>query len=700
VPSRLFLLGLALLLLGLVPVEAQDEVLGTISVRASGTQIWKGDNWQAEGEVLIAYQDIRIQCDQISLNKLSGEIEAEGHVILDQGPSRMAADSLRYNLRKKEGVFVNASGNAPPSFSFTGDLIERIDEKHYRITNGTFTSCETEGRQPWNLHLREALIEQDGYGRFKGVAFRIKQVPVLYFPYLLWPMKKDRAAGILVPSLGYSERRGFFLGNRVYVPLGRSYDTTIHLDYYSKSYYGLGTEFRWAPKKGATGEVFAYAVKDPESGYWQWKIDGKHKQDDFLGFNLLAEIHELSDNDFFQEFENTVQSNTRRSLYSQFYLTRSWGPGIANIRLDRRVTFLSSGDVELHQLPEAEYRVRSNRLGQSSFYWNMITSFNIFNVDRGGDLNATYGRIDLFPELSYTVPGPVWLSITPTIGGRETWYSKRYTENRRGFEDESIDRSYFKAGLDLVGPSFSRIFDLDNEKGTRIKHLIEPRIEYHFLSDSGGNSLLIPVFDEVDSMVKTNRMKFTLSNRLYSRSNKSTGTQEVLSLDLYQEYSFDHPLSYGLDGKTSQRGPYGAALRLLPLHGMTIDARVSVDSMSHHLRSTSLSATLYQNSYHTGLTWYEGYSTAGDRTSSQAQLSFGMAKPDFPLKFDVRIAYDIEKQSMQQQRLSLGYTGSCWGIRAEYRNLESAYYPARDYRIIFSLKGIGDLPIIRGSLSQ
>jgi len=364
------------------------------------------------------------------------------------------------------------------------------------------------------------------------------------------------------------------------------------------------------------------------------------------------------------------------------------------------VTFLTRGDVILFQIPEAEYRVRSSRIRQSSFYWNMITSFNIFNVDRGGDLKATYGRVDLFPEISYSVPGPAWLSITPSVGARETWYSKRYTENRRAFEDEAIDRSYFKVGLDFVGPSFSRIFNLENDKGTRIKHLIEPRIEYHYLSDPGADALLIPVFDEVDSTIQNNRMKFTLSNRLYSKSNRSSSTQEVLSLDLFQEYSFDRPLSFGLGGKSSQRGPWGAALRVTPAQGMTFDARVSVDAISHHLRTTSLSATYYQSSFNTGLTWYEGYSpTSGDRTSSQAQIRFGMTKPDCPFKFNIQLAYDIQRQSMQQQRMALGYTGSCWGVRVEYRDLKSAYYPARDYRIIFSLKGIGDLPIIRGSLS-
>ena len=64
------------------------------------------------------------------------------------------------------------------------------------------------------------------------------------------------------------------------------------------------------------------------------------------------------------------------------------------------------------------------------------------------------------------------------------------------------------------------------------------------------------------------------------------------------------------------------------------------------------------------------------------------------------MAYDVEKDIIQQQRFGLGWQGSCWGLRAEYRDLKSATYPARDYRLVISLKGIGELPAIKGSLGQ
>ncbi len=674
--------------------------MGAIAVRAKGSQAMEGNVWHATEDVVITYQDIRIQCQSVELNKETGDIKAEGGVILDRGPQRFTADSLLYNLKTKNGTFTNATGTAPPTYSFTGAILERVDETHYRILDGTFTACEQD-RPAWDLHLREALIEDEGYGRFKGVAFRIKRLPVLYFPYLLWPVKTERAAGLMMPGFGYSERRGVYLGTRLFVPLGRSYDTTIDFDWFSKNYYGLGVEFRWAPAEGAYGELYAYTVRDPSNGVWQWKVDGLHRQEDVLGFKLTAEIHELSDNDFFQEFENDVQQNTRRYLYSQILATKVRGPATLNLRLDRRVTFLTGDDVTQEQLPEAEIRVRSNRIGRTSLYWNLISSINVFNVDRGGDLKSTYERADLFPEISYTLPGPTWLTVTPSIGGRATWYSSRYTEDRKAFEDKPISRVFAKGGLDLVGPSFSRIFNLNSDKGTRLKHLVEPRLVYQYLSDPGEDIDLIPRFDEVDSTPITHRVTMTLANRLYLKSRKSPSAREVASLDLFQTYSFSDPLSYGAEGKTSQKSPYGVSLRVVPIMGTSIDARAAFDALTNKLRSTSLSASTFRPGYNVGLTWYDGYSSiTGEKTSSQVQARFGLKKPTFPLSFDVHVAYDVEKDIIQQQRFGLGWQGSCWGLRAEYRDLKSATYPARDYRLVISLKGIGELPAIKGSLGQ
>ncbi len=677
---------------------AADEPSAEQAISLSAeSQERSGDIWRGSGSVRILYQDVKVECNEMEYNLLTGSLIARGQVIFDQGPRRFSAEEMHYNLKTKTGVFTNATADMPPTYHYTATRMERIDETHYLVENAIFTSCGGDDKPPWSFRIKRGIVEDEGYGRFRAASLMIKDFPVFHLPYLLWPMKKERAMGMMIPGIGYSQLRGAYLGNSFFIPIGDSWDTTVYLDLFSEGYVGVGSEWRWAPSEGVAGDISLYTIYDKNTGDWEWKINGKHSQDDFLGFRLLAEIHDLSDIDFFQEFDRNFDQNTLRSLYSYFYLTRSWGPAALNIRADRRTTFLDPDDVVLSQLPEIELRVRANSIGDSEVYWSMLSSLSYLNVDRGGELKGNYLRGDLFPVISYTLPGPPWLTITPEIGGRATVYSSRYSDDLTTFVDEWIDRTYLAAGVDIVGPSVSRIFNKEIGGFSKFKHLIEPRVEYTFLSDVDNTG--IPLFDEVDSARPSNRARITLSNRLFGKTKEGVGTRELMSLDLMQDYSFSEPLSSGETGSTSQKGPLGFSLRVAPSPLMTFDARASYHSLYKNLTSTSLAANVNQNSFRSALTWYQGYVPAtGARNSSQVRLLFKFQNKKFPWSGGVNLWYDVQNSELQNQEYEVHYEGSCWGITAAYRDLRNAVYPSKDYRILISLKDVGKLPEIHGSL--
>lgn len=701
---RAALLGWLALAVALVGVaSAADDPAGQPYLLRADSQEWVQEVlWRGTGNVRVVYQDVTIQCDQIQLDLQTGDVEADGNVILDQGPSRLSADRLIYNLRSKTGRLIQAKGHVAPEYYITGAEIAKLDETRFRLDDATFTSCEQETRPPWQFRARKAVIEQEGYGRFWGTSVWVKGAPVFYLPYVVWPVKQERTFGLLVPSMGYSDLRGAYLGNSLFIPIGRSYDTTVVLDLFSEGYVGVGSEWRWAPREGSAGQINLYTVRDPEAGTWQWRVRGKHGQQDFYGFRLLAEVDDLSDIDFFQEFERSYDQNTLRSLYSYLYLTRPWGPGALNLRADRRRTFLSgeSDEILLNQLPEAELRVPSTRIGRSELYWSLISSLNLFDVDRGSGLAATYARADLYPSLSTTLPGPPWLTVTPRVAGRATYYTQQYGRagSQTVFVDEPLLRANFEGGIDLVGPSVSRVFEHGLGTYEKLKHLIEPRIQYTYLSTPDIDIEDVPRFDEVDSLRIRNTVKVLLANRLFGRARATSSATELGSFELFQEYSFAEPLTSG-GSQSSQSGPLNAALRVTPAPGAIFDAKASYDTLFDGLRSTSLTGTLSAGGVYTGLTWYNGYSPqTGDRTSSQLRAAFQFRTADFPLRVDLHLGYDLEQSELQQQRLRVYYQGSCWGVEVEYRDLRIGAYPSRDYRVMIDLKGLGRMLEVQGGL--
>jgi LPS-assembly protein len=699
---RMTLTVLAMIALAGVAEAADEEERVVLHAE---TQLGTAEGWHGEGDVQIIYQDIQIHCDVADWKRATGEVVARGNVILDRGPSRFTADEARFNILDKTGTFFNATAFIDPMYTFTGREIEKLDETHYRIDRATFTTCATDGRPPWSFHVRKAKVEQEGLGRFTSSAMKVRGVPVFYMPYMVWPIKQERAAGLLFPRFGYSNTRGFNFGLPLYIPIGRSYDTTIFADYYTYGYFGLGNNWRWAPVRGARGDLSLYALWDRENEKVEWKVFGRHAQEDFLGFRLLAQVENMSDIDFWQEFDRSFAANTRRDLYSFVFLTRSFGPYALNLRADQRKTFLTNADVNLTQLPEIEIRSGSTAVAGSPVYLNLIGSLNYFNVDRDfhnpevADLVGNYFRADLFPQFSYTLPGPPWLSVTPRLGGRFTYYTDQYTDDRREFAGEPIDRIYATGAVDIVGPSFSKVFGGGLGGYSKIKHLVEPRFEYRYLTTTT-DTALIPIFDEVDSTPRdANLVNFVLANRVLGRMREGVGTRELASLELIQTYSFDAPLNFGDGGRTSQLGPLGVALRLTPMQGTGFDARLSYDLLSKNLRSTSLAASLMRPLGMLNLTWYESYrASTGDRLSSQIRSLVAFRKAGFPLDASVQIAYDIVSDSIGDQRYQINYQGSCWNISAQYRDTRIGAFPTREFLVVIGLKGVGALPEIKGSL--
>ena len=657
------------------------------------------ETWHGQGDVRVLYQEIEIHCDEVDYQHSSGDLIARGNVIVDRGPSRFTASEMRFNLLTKTGVFVNATAFIDPMYTFSGRTIEKLDETRYRIDHATFTTCTTDGHPPWSFNVAKATVEEEGLGRFKSVAMRVQGVPVFYLPYMVWPVKKDRAAGLLMPRLGYSNQRGFNFGLPVFVPLGRSYDTTIFADYYTDGFFGIGNSWRWAPVRGAHGEINMYGIWDRGNEDFQWKVFGRHAQDDFLGFRLLAQIESLSEIDFWQDFDRSFDANTRRDLYSYAYLTRSFGPYALNFRADHRQTFLTTNNVVLSQLPEVELRSGSTSIAGSPVYLNLISSLSYLRADRGPDFVGSYGRADLFPTLSYTLPGPVWLSVTPRIGGRATYYTQRLSENRRSFVAEPIERLYATGAIDVIGPSFSRVFEGGLGKYDKIKHLIEPRLEYLYLT-TPTDVALVPIFDEVDSTPRdASLVRMVLANRVLGRDREGVGTRELGSLEFFQDYSFDAPLNIGEAARTSQFGALGMALRVTPTTGTGFDARISLDHLYKSLRSSSLSASAQQPMGMLNLTWYQSFNPrTGDKTSSQLRTLVAFRKAGFPLDVAVQLAYDIVNADLGDQRYQINYQGSCWNISGQYRDTRIGAFPTREFLIIIGLKGVGALPEIKGSL--
>ncbi|MBI2214585.1 MAG: LPS-assembly protein LptD [Acidobacteria bacterium] len=663
---------------------------------------WKFDRQEAvkdeyailEGNVVVEYQDVKLSADRVTVNIKTRDVDAQGNVVIDQGTNRLAAERAIFNLDSKIGTLFNARAAFEGSIFFSGSKIEKLDADTFRLTDGVFTSCDIDN-PAWSFRVSTGVVTIDDYARLKNLSFRAKKLPLFWTPYIVWPTKRDRSRGFLIPKFGSSDRYGTHVGISYFIPHGEWADTTLQGDYYSEGFNALGIDTRYVPSEGTAGRFQGQVVNDPDanldgSDSVKWRYTYKHTQDDLPGgFRGVIDLTNFSDIEFFRRFDDDFEINTISNIYSSAYLTKNAGEYSLNIKADRREQLISSGSQIYEQLPSVQYRVYPNRLGASSLYYSLESSAGYLRSN-----DADYFRGDIFPTLSLQLRTPLWLSVKPTILGRYTYYTQSLDETSRKVVDESIDRTYGQGLLEIVGPSFSKIVSGNLGGFERFKHVIEPRVRFTHTTQVENLDQVIR-FDTVDSPslpLVEDYVEYSLVQRIIAKKGgEGAAAREILSFTVKQAASLAGPINPNSTNPT-EFSPITFSLVSNPSQNVSFDASALVGNESRELEQSSLSVNLQGPRAYFALRWFATYQNEQQTTfdSSQIQLRAGVPIVKDRLRGDVQFSYDAEREDFLEQRYILGYSGSCWGIRGEYRDL-TVPVPTQEYVIAISLQNVGTL---------
>lgn len=716
-----------------------------IEVAPGGKQEYVRDEYVIlEGDVKITYGDVSIRGDRIEYNFESGEAVADGNVVIDQGPQRLSASSAHYNLKTETGTLLDAKASMEPSLYFTGDKIEKLGEATYRLTNGVFTSCDIEDPE-WSFRVDSGTITLDDYARLRNISFRAGGVPLFWTPYIVWPTKAERSRGLLIPKPGYNSDFGAYLKNAYFIPFGESADATIQTDVFTRGLVGAGIEARYVPTRSIKGEFNGYVLRDPGNDLpdlgardeqVEWKYSYQHTQDDLPGgFRGVIDIRDFSDLQFFQRYERDFSLSTISNIYSSAYLTKNRPKYSLNIRADRREHFLGlqqnpDGTTTqpsriFEQLPALEYRTYPNQIGRSPFYYSLTSSASHLRTinDAGGsqELTSDYFRTDISPTVTMQLRTPPWLSIKPELSLRQTWYSSSLCDpavdsgctgspSQSGqIVDRALNRFYAQGEVEVVGPSFSKIFAVNLGSFTRFKHVIEPRARYIYTTDVEDQARVIR-FDTIDAPflpLVRDTVEYSLTQRIIGKEGgEDAVARDIMSISIRQSVALSEPFDT-VSNPTSERrdrfSPLTVTAHLNPYQRITVDASASFGNVSKQLDQATLSANLSGERGFLNMTWFSTFaSEVNPFESSQVRFSTGGPLWKDRLRASTQINYDFERSSILEQRYVLGFHASCYDIAVEVRDFQQFQIGrpdrSQDYQISISLKNVGTFLDFRGSL--
>ncbi len=660
-----------------------------------------GPELELRNYVDIRYGDLRLQADVVFLQRETKDCRAEGDVVIQTPNMRITADSAEFNLKTGLGIFYNAQVRAEPSVLFSAEEVERIGEDRFLIRKGEFTTC-TQPTPYWSFRVGRGLIHLDRYAHLHNLTLRVNGVPTLYSPYLLWPIKEDRATGLLIPEIGYSENRGSVISNAFYWAMRRNMDATFFLDFFGKDKIGAGLEYRFVPNSAGAGRFAGYFQEEQDTGESRWFAGFREVQKFGRNLRFLADTNFVSDGNYYQDFERDLRIGTNPSALSTLNLAWSRGLHSLNIIGQRREQFFTTGTLDQIVLPEVELRGSRRSLGGSPLLLSFVTSVDHFRKETSS-YTANYERVDVAPTLSAPLRLAPWFRMEPSLQLRDTFYTQSLPGGT--LVDETLNRRFYLARLDLIGPTWVKVFSRPpGRPASSLRHTIEPRVIYRYSRLSDNADSVIP-FDEVDQLsTERNQVSFGFTMRLFANMRDpgpeslgaASSVREVASMTLSQDYSFDNPLSVSATlGDDSSLSPVRLLFRFNPSPLSSIHLNTTYDILFDNLSSTSISTQLRKPGIGSiDFSWFqqrifEVGTKKVDTKTEQVRLLGEGAFFRGKVILGAQTSFDLERSELLQRRFRIGYNTQCCGFQVEYLDRGFLGSGGKEFRFMVDLKGVG-----------
>jgi LPS-assembly protein len=562
-----------------IPRAGADEAQGpTITLDpAQPYRIWadkitydpERNAYLAEGNVTIRKEDYSLKAQWIRFDTQSATALAKGEVVLTSGEDRLSGERVEVNLEEETGTLYSGTlFLAENHFYIRGEEIRKTGPATYRAKNATITTCD--GPSPdWALSGRRIAVTIEGYGSATHAAMRVKGVPLLYSPYMFFPVKLKRQSGLLAPQVGISDRKGWRYSQPLFLVLGESSDATLYADYMEKRGLRGGLELRYILDEASQGTLMADGFSDrrlddgQEDNSRNWGYDDtsssgasddiprlaedrywlrmKHDQALPAGFNAQLDLDLVSDQDYLHEFKSGYMGfeETRDYFLDTFgrdiddyddnlrpnrlNFARTWGSYSLNLEgrwndnvlarqeyTDDDMRDKYTDDETLQRLPALTLDVSRHRVLESPLYFTAANeAVHLYEPD--GDKGY---RLDLYPRLLWPFKLGHYLSLEPSAGYRQTLWNRYENEADPDQEGSADHRELYDLRLDLSSEVY-RIFPGLLPAADRTKHSLRPQLTYTYIPRVDQDDL--PKFNSVDRIERRNQLTWTLTQTLTGR---------------------------------------------------------------------------------------------------------------------------------------------------------------------------------------
>jgi hypothetical protein len=494
---------------------------------------------------VVKYQNIELTADYIMLDFVNKEVYAEGlpdstgekvgTPIFKDGNEEFKSKTMRYNFETQKGIIsdvVTAEGDG----FIQSELTKKVSENEFILKKGKYTTCDAEHPHFYLRMTKAKVISNEKI--ITGPAYLVLEDFPIYFPMIpfgYFPTTSTYSSGILIPTYGEEQSRGFFLREGGYYwAANDNFDLAVRGDIYSKGSWATKLHSNYKVRYKYNGSFdFSYNLNKyseeplPDAkttkGFsvtWSHSQDAKANPSRTFSANVNLSTSSYDKENEYLYNNNSVQNYLQTQKSSSVSYSRKFENTPFNLSLNLRHSQNSRDTTISLSLPEVTFNMSKinpfkikNRVGPVKWREKISFSYsgNLKNTITSKEYNLLDQSIikDWKNGMRHSIPISLpsfnllkYINLSPSFNYSERWYTsyinKTYDPNyndpnsgqalhvvvdtifafRRNYEySYSLSSSTNIYGMYVMSNPNSRV--------KAIRHKITPSMSFNYTPDFG-----------------------------------------------------------------------------------------------------------------------------------------------------------------------------------------------------------------------
>ena len=288
------------------------------------------------GSSAVKYENMDLTSDRIQMSLDSSLVRAvgspdstekkgvKGRPLFKMAGSEYESDTIAFNFKTKKG-FINNVYTQQEDGYLTSEMSKRDSSGVIYLKHGRYTTCDEE-HPDFYIALSRAKVRPGKDVVFGPAYLVVADVPLpLVIPYGFFPFTKKFSSGIIMPSYGDEQDRGFYLRDGgYYFAMGDKWDLKLIGEIYTQGSWGISAASNYRKRYRYNGSFLA-SFQDTRTGdkgmpdyarQTSFKIQWSHRQDAKANpfSSLSASVNFAT---------SSYERNNLTSLYNPQSLTQS-----------------------------------------------------------------------------------------------------------------------------------------------------------------------------------------------------------------------------------------------------------------------------------------------------------------------------------------------------------------------------------------